>query len=298
MKQLVAIYHCCQCKRIIYSVEELLFVEDGSNRGFCRESCINDYFASHIAWYEECENSIRQTCSVSRSSEAHSFDLLDDPKYVDSTLRAPDEIWKMQNHLKEEVYIFISHFGSTKKKCSSVIVICTVFNFVPSFVFLVTMTSSEKILDSFRTGDEIIEKGQFLQSAITGHNSDESSSSLETLVAAKKSSLLAEMLSVRVDADIPLESFPLYNSYLENTLQDADEIYRIEDVEGDILYSYIKSYDEGGVSFYYIVLCLPAKGEDNGAHGTIIPIISFPTLNSSTYQYFCSDERISGVIKN
>jgi hypothetical protein len=302
LKQLSPIYHCSQCKRITYSIEELLFVEDGSIRGFCQESCINNYFSSHIAWFEEREDAIRHECVVSRSDDTHSFDLLSDPKYVDSTLKAPDEIWKIDNHLKEEIFIFISHFGSLKSERSSVIVLCTIFNFIPSFVFLVTMTGSEKVLTAFRSGEEVVDKGPFLQSM---HNLGESAEigegggdrDWEQIIAAKKSSLLASLLSVRSDADIPIESFHLYNSYLDTTIKQADEVYRSKDQDGDDLFTYVKSYHEGGVSFYYIVVCL-CSTQKEVEEVSIIPIISFPTIDSATYEHYIDGERLHGTTKN
>ena len=83
---------------------------------------------------------------------------------------------------------------------------------------------------------------------------------------------MARVLETRKEADVPFEEFPLYQQYLSQTMNDPDEIYELKDSEGDQYYSYIKTFEKNGESFYYISLCIKDLAvKESKNDGTVYP---------------------------
>ena len=54
------IYYCNHCKKIFSKLDDLLFVEDGTSKGFCSEYCIESFYTPIIVHYEEREKELEK----------------------------------------------------------------------------------------------------------------------------------------------------------------------------------------------------------------------------------------------
>jgi hypothetical protein len=81
-------------------------------------------------------------------------------------------------------------------------------------------------------------------------------------------------------------------------MMDPDEIFKKNDDEGDIIYTYIKAHDREGVSFYYFIVCYRISEGDEANTDTLVPIISFPSVDGEMYRLYKDGELISGSLKN
>ena len=292
-----SVYFCNHCKKAVLDVEELLFVEERSARAFCSEDCIEKYYQPIVAFYENIE---RETRAELKIGDEDCRTMISDPVVMDKSLTRPDEIWRWENEIGEDLFIFIKSFSMERP--FHVVIMCHLFERQPSFILLAMATRSPELLAKYRGGEQITDPGEFIarddlpEGAIDLELEQESLNAIE----AKKSAFLARLLQDRIAADIPFEQFDLYEKYFKTTLEDPDEIYRDEDDDGDQIFNYIKAYQQNGISFYYFIVCVELEKEE-GAHEEtrkIIPLMAFPTLDGELYKMYRSGELVSGSLKN
>jgi len=288
------LYFCNQCKKILENVEELLFVEEDSSRGFCSEQCIENFYSPLFKHYEAKEKELRGSLNIQNES---CLKLLEKNELVDKLFSSPLEIHHSMNELEEEVYSFIGKFPQEKGKEVWLISLCFVYEAKPSFVFLLTATENEELVDHFRIGDPVEDIEDFLALDENLEVEGDPKQILET-VEQKKSQLLAQMIEERSPHDIPIEEFIHYEPFFEPTIENPDEVYTYMDEDGDTLYTYIKAYEKEGTSFYYFVLCFNFASNPNEQTESLLPIISFPSLDADTYKKHSQGERISGSLKS
>lgn len=280
-------------KKILESVEDLLFVEESSPRGFCSENCIEDFYSPLFLHYEKMEKELRKEMKIENEA---CLKLLEKNELVDKLFAAPMEIHHCMNELEEEIYSFIGKFPQEKGKDVWLLALCYIYEARPSFVFLLSATQNTKFVDKFRIGTPVEDISEFL-------NMDENIPSgdpkeiLET-VEQKKSSMLAEILEERSPHDIPIEDFAHYEEFFQPTIENPDEVFSCEDAEGDTLYTYIKAHDKSGVSFYYFIVCFNFASNPNEKTESLLPVLSFPSLDADIYKKHSKGDKISGNLKN
>lgn len=294
MKLSNRIYFCEHCRKIKKTIDELLFVEDAIARGFCSDPCIEKFFEPHVTYYENFEKELRKSVNLEKEDVS---DIVGKPAYMDQVLRRPDEVWKDVNDLGEELYCFVKHFEDKQWGEFSMAVLCLVFDKRPSFIIAATASRHISLINKFKIG---VALSDFELS------SDDNSKQTVTVdeqtlidVEQKKGSMLAQMLSERSPADIPFESFHLYDEYFDQTLSGPDEIYSSIDEAGDRILTYIKAFERDGVSFYYFVINFPYKTASvDESMEALIPIISFPSVDGEVYRHFKKGNLISGSLKS
>ncbi len=270
------LYHCNHCKKIIPHIESLLFVETGSPRGFCSEGCIEKYYVPLAQHYAQAEQALR-----AHHGAAHEECLkhTNGPRFIDQLLTEPNEIWRLENGLKEEIFAFIRHMGQVKGTGEgpfSMIGLCTVFSGRPSFILLITATSHPQVLKEFQIGEKISDPRGFLKAGQEEGPAPKAQSATAG-VEHKKSVLLAELLERHSPADIPMDDYPMYDQFMDLTLDSPDEVYSFKAADGDMLFTYIKAHSRGGVPFYYFVVCLGTGPQDDESMGAI-PILGFRSI--------------------
>lgn len=286
MKRLVHPYVCNECKKVIDEASDLLFVEEGSSRGFCSEECIEDFYTPYMNFFEKKVLDIRTELNLV-DEVVENFD--NDQLLVDEVAANPDQIYKSQNELKEEIYIYIKyHHGFYS------VVICTVFNETPSFIFSLVKTKSKRLVEALTFGEQ-----QDIRTMAISEEAIVEDTQFIELLESKKSHLLGDILSQRKDSDIPFEDFNLYDSYLEETLTNPDEIFEKKDREGDRLTHFLKSFvDKKYGSFFYVVIGMKKVTNQESGEELFYPILSFPTNDMGLFKDFRVGERIHGLIKN
>lgn len=294
-------YFCSECKKVLQDLDDLLFIDEHSHKGFCSEECIEDFYFPLIKHYELVENSLRKKYNL---LDETGFGAPADQELVDEVLNHPSEIFKQSNELNETYYHFIKHFNDF-----SVVVIASVYRKEASFVFFTCITRSKALLGEFRYGEQVSDwelgddespgalESHTLYDQDSSEDFDEEVDEDEDMVfiqllESKKSHMLAEVLMKIKDNDIPFEDYSGYESCFQETLDTPDEVFEKKDKEGDVLFTYIKSY----ANFFYIVTCL--KRKDVGENVNVYPILGLPTNDLELCQEFRGGTRLTGPLKN
>ena len=298
-----AIYFCNECKKIVKNLDDLLFVEEHSFRGFCSTECIEDFYFPLIKQFESFETNLRVKLKLGDEHSLYDFS----ENHVESCIQYPDEVFEIINELSDRFLVFIKN-----EKRFSIVVVSTIYKNEPSFILLSTISESKKFVNEFKKGTPLSLKDlKMTDSAIDkevnlyGEENNEFEVEEEDLVflqllESKKSKLLGEILDIRQDSDIPIEEFPSYDSCFSETLDTPDEVFELKDEEGDIRFHYIKSFSLNKIGFeiyYYIVICIKNKYEKIN-EVNIYPILGLPTKDLVLCQDFRKGKRITGPIQN
>jgi hypothetical protein len=303
---LAPIYHCSECKKIVSKVEELLFVEDGIGRGFCSESCIEKYFGPLIDYYEEFEKTVRKSTGI---IDEPCLKYVGHPSFMETTLTRPAQIWRIENELKEEVYCFIGEYKEREtqyQKKFYLIIVCTLFDQRPAFIFSVTATKDPTLLKVYQSGEKIDDPKSFLKPSHSA--ADKEAPPIDILpegiqgLEQKKGQVLAQQLELRGEADIAFDQFNLYDQFFDLTLEDPDEIYRWQDGDGDTLLTYIKAHNQGNTSFFYFVIMLKVDPRwvvnPENARDVLVPVLSFPSVDGQMSAFYRRGDLLSSVTRN
>ena len=290
------IYFCNHCKKIETDLDNLLFVEEKGNRGFCSEACIENFFEKIVEHYEGEEKKWREKYNL-QSEDV--LQVVGKPSYMEKILSDPSEIWSIENELEEKLYSYIRHFDDPRWGEFSMGILCFVYQSKPSFILMATATRQDLLIDKLRIGN----KEEDIKSLSNQPNNDSKGSTIqideETLMSLenKKSVYLAQMLGERSPADIPFEQFHLYDTFMAETMKGPDEIFSFKDDESDTILTYIKAHEKEGISFYFFVLCLKydiGKSDEEA----MIPILAFPTVDGEIYKIYRKGDLVSGSLKN
>jgi len=284
-------------------LDDLLFIDEQSQKGFCSEECIEDFYFPLIKHFEMIEHSLRRKHNLTNEVPAGTIIESD---MVEATLESPSEVFRQTNELNETFYNFIKHYNDF-----SVVVVSSVYRKEASFVFLATKTKSQALVMEFRYGEMMSEWGVKEEDAedeisvelepdevfVNDHDEqDDEDMVFIQLLESKKSNLLAEILMNRKDSDIPFEDYTGYESCFQETLDLPDEVFEKKDKEGDMIFTYIKAFSRGSETFYYIVTCLKRIME--GENVNVYPILALPTRDMEMCQEFRGGTKLSGPRKN
>lgn len=290
------IYHCYHCKKILTKVEDLLFVEQSSSRSFCSEKCIEKYFAPLSEHYQKIVSTLRKDLHLENELV---LSFSDDVHFMNKTCARPDEIWRLQNALGDEVFTLITKHTNDMGEFYH-IVMCTLFDKAPAYIFMAQATSSDVLLTKFRIGSRIENVEEYLAAPV-GEAVDLSeygvSEEILTELDMKKSAMLAEMMTMQLPSDIQFDQYHLYEEFFEPTLSNPDQAYRFKDDQGDTMFSHIKAHENNGVSFYYIIVLLSFKRSDEQGD-SLLPVLSFPTLDGGLCKKFRRGELVHGSMNS
>lgn len=288
------IYYCSECKKLLESSDELLFVEDNSTKGFCSEKCIESYYEFLGVHYVSMDSSLRSDLGLKNED---SLDYVGVPRLMEKALQSPQEIWSLTNDLGETIYSFIYREELDDGRELYYILMCLVYNKRPAYIIHSTASFSEALVLGYRIGSTVEKITDFTP----GENEVGAALQIgqETMdhLEQKKSSLLATLMEQRKESDIPFETFTLYSDYYTSTLEAPDEIYKTKDDDDDDAYVYIKAHDRDGISFFFFVICTVAYNEIT-KKSALFPVLSFPTIDSALHSYYRRGEKLSGGLSN
>ncbi len=226
---------------------------------FQNEEDVYQYFGAEIATLEEEYEALRTP------EDIQDQDIPNYEEHLASLFEQPDEVWINRGKFENiDIYTYIRHFNSDGKKFYYVAV-SYVDESVPTFIFLHFATQDETLLNDYRTQEKVFSQEDNSQG-------DALSEGDELAVGLYKA-----MLTVRAETDIPEGEFSSYLKYRDETVEFADEIWRSTDSQGNVLVSFIKSFeDEQENEVTYITVTL----EDNASESHYV-MFSFPTKDKN-----------------
>lgn len=268
---------CYNCKKVIEK-DEAILIDEETDLLFCSEDCLYQHFSTPIDDLEKEYLALRGEKDIAREDFQKYEELLG------NLLEGPDEIWEDSETVKDtNLHIYIGEFQVEEQTIYYVAVLReTEGN--PSFVFLHFPTTEMKLLEQYRRGKLIYSRSQ---SEIEVDASDEDALSEGDELARGH---FESMLKVRNKKDIPEDEFGDYLKYRQETIEEADEMWRHSDLEGNTFVHFIKDFEiEGqarGIS--YIVVTI-----EDVVSGSHFILFSFPTKDPALAERYRQGEMLN-----
>lgn len=297
MKSGVCMFYFCEnCRMRVDSVEKLHFVEDHTDRGFCTEKCIMEFYTPYLASFDIEEQEFREELGL--ESESLCAEISSNEHYINMILATPDEVWLMEDELGSGFFTHILKM-SIDGKNKFFIAITKYIEDEPSFIIYRFITEFPELVSKYRRENNFENIDTEVQTSIGPENDQyQLPPDFVERTELKKSGILAILMERRSEADVSFERFGDYDAYFESTLEDPDEIYEFEDEEGDILNTFIKSFIINKISFFYVVISMPYDGHENTNELAVYPIIGFPSVDTELYTKYAVGKRINEGLKS
>ncbi len=245
-------------KLLVHNAEIVIDAE--KNLIFHSEEELYDHFLPQIQALE------KEFFSSRSPSDFKDDELALYEELLSQVLDDADEIWKDLDTIQGyRVHNYIAHFSVNGESVYYVAMVYKTGD-TPSFVFLHFPTKDVKLIERYRRGDLVYDRvmKEVAKGAIEGDALGEGDDLAVGLYKA--------MLKVRSDKDVPEEKFHDYGDNRESTIEDADEIWRTNDLDGNILVSFIKDCTEEEAELYYIAITI--EDPSSSSHALLF---SFPT---------------------
>lgn len=257
-----------------------LVIDEAKGLVFKTEEEMTNHFSKAIAQIEEEYNSLLHEDDI-QPEHQHEFEV-----YLESTLDEPDFIWKDENTSQKkdlgfDVHFFIKHIDSHL----GFYYIAAAYvdgQGVPTFVFTHFATKDEEIVKNYERGELVYNRifEDLRPCAIEGDSLYEA----DPLAIG----LFASMLKVRSEKDIPQEDFHKFAEFREETIEAADEIWKKNDMNGEVLVAFIKEFSETpwGDIFY---IAVTVEDQSSQVHALLF---SFPTNDESLVDRYRQGENL------
>jgi hypothetical protein len=270
-------------------------VEEERGRVFCSEDCIAAYFAPEIARLEK--EFFRRLSPSDLSGEER--EQLAHLRWI--TLQEPDEVWREKTLSGDFRYSLISEFqpGNDRIWC---VCLCLFLRGEPSFLFLSFATKDQELVAHYRRGERmqwVRSKGPVESTRSeppTPMNEEEGSDQLKLDRLAEPwtedETFLARLTSERSPDDVPPEEWGLYQSCLEETLQEPDEVWTVRPGGADspALYHFIRQYPDESPGVWYVIIARETAEDEE----QIEILDAFPTKDRALVDRYRTGEQEVG----
>ena len=260
--------------------EETIIIDKDNDLIFNSEDEVLKHFAEPIKTLEKEFLKLRTPKDFTDEESMGKEEELED------LLHAPDEVWEDSKSIKGlTIYNFIKCFEDVENEdIYYYVALAYLSDDVPTFVFLHFPTRFDALCEYYRRGELIYDKTK----DDVGYGGIEGDALSEGDDLA--SGLYKAMLIVRSPQDIDESLFQNYAELREETIEDADEIWRNTTSGGHTLVTFIKDLsraEEGAEHLYYIATTL----EDAGTNSHAL-LFSFPTSDENLVDRYRHGENL------
>ena len=269
-----------QCSKTLNTNDRALFVEEEVGRIFCSEACISNHFASEIERLEK--EYFRRLVSSDLSGEER--EKLSHLRWI--TLQEPDEMWREKTLSGDYRFTLISEFQPSSKKIWC-ICLCLFLRGEPSFLYLAFATRNAAMVGQYRRGERV-EWDRKAKDKGDGENESEPAFPTDGLAEqwTPDETFRAEVTRDRRADDVPVEEFGLYDSCLEETLENPNEVWSAETTidkldDTVVLHHFIRYYPNEKPGVWYVIVAREIP-EDN----QLEILDAFPTRDSALVNRF------------
>lgn len=262
---------CQSCRRALGADEKVVYVEEGTNRFFCSEKCIRTYYDPMAEYYRKQMLDIRDPHDISDS------EFPDYESYAPLCLANPDEAWIDSTENGETVSVFMANFQNEGGKFTY-IVMCFCLEMEPTYILLSFPTRDKKLVEEFRRG----QKTEVRQEPEEVAEPEVSPILTEDFLARQGNAIEEEMLRFRKKTDIPKEEFEEHTHLIEQTIENPDEVWELQDDKDNTILTLITQQEE---SLAYVVICTMEISPETGQESWRV-IYSFPTNDPALVQHY------------
>ncbi|MGE3973973.1 MAG: PBECR2 nuclease fold domain-containing protein [Bdellovibrionales bacterium] len=259
---------CHNCKNAVEE-KDAFIIDEEKDLIFCSEKCLYEHFANPIGELEKEYMAHRGDDDISQEEFSKYEDCLN------TLLEEPSEIWEDTETVKgTPLHQYIGEF-SVDDQSIYYIAIVTQTQSAPNFVFLHFPTTDLKLVEHYRRGRLIYDKSQS-EIEIEASEGDALSEGDEMA-----QNLFQAMIGVRSNKDIPEDEFAKYIHLRQEAIEEADEIWRKSDLQGNTLVHFIKEFslDEGDVKYVVVTI----QDVMSGSH---FILFSFPTKDEQLVERY------------
>ncbi len=232
---------------------------------FDSEKELYEYFKPQIEALEKEHQSYRKADDMSEG------DIADMGSELDITLDEPAEIWYDEKTFAE---FPIFHFLRPLDEVNAFHVAVTYVSSEdePTFIFLHFVTRDLDLVSKYRRGDLVYDRA--FEEVGFGALEGDSLAEGDPMAIG----LFLSMLKLRAEGDVPFEQFQALGAECrEETIENADEIWRSNDLQGNTLVTFIREFpDHLTKELTYI-----AVTQEDTAQNVHSLLFSFPTTDSS-----------------
>jgi hypothetical protein len=265
-------------KRVIKkSQEAAIVIDEELGLTFANEEELLKHFKNEIdALESEYLSLVKETDYTDAENEALSGEL-------EKTLETPDLVWRDDKAFKK--YPVFHMIRKIQESTEPSVYIASVYiaDDVPTFIFLHFATKDPDMVANFTRGELVYDRQYEVcePASIEGDGLEEGD--------ALAMGLYQAMMTIRAATDVPLERFKEFGPLREETVENADEIWRTVDLSGNTLVSFIKEFPENEEypDFTYITVTL----EDAGSNVHSL-LYSFPTTDKTLVDRYRRGENL------
>lgn len=261
-------------------IEDSIIIDKENNLIFSNENEVLNYFATPIAQLE------KEFLKLRTEEDFNDSESLGKEEELEDLLHSPDEVWEDSESIKGlTIYNFIKAFEDVKNEdIYFYVAIAYLAEDVPTFVFLHFPTRFDTLCEHYRRGDLVFDRSKE-EIGLGGIEGDALSEGDELAHGLYKA-----MLIVRNTQDVEEALFTNYAELREETIEDADEIWRNTSMGGYTLVTFIKDFsraEEGAELLFYIAITL----EDEGSSSHAL-LFSFPTNDETLVDRYRHGENL------
>lgn len=259
--------------------EDLIVIDEKVGLIFESEKALHLYFEPYIAKLETEYLSLRNKDDFSDRAQIKL------EKYLEETLDLPDQIWKDDQTFPDlTLHVFLKEIH-TKSQDFTYMAICyvTVDDQIPTFVLTHFPSKNQELVKKYKRGEMVYDK--IYEKVVEGALEGDSLLEGDPLAIG----LYLSMLKVRSDQDIPQSEFKNFIDLRESTIEDADEIWRKSDLDGNVMVIFIKEFPDHPMSSDMTYVTVTIEDESNGVHTLLF---SFPTTDATLVDRYRMGENL------
>jgi hypothetical protein len=257
-------------------MKERIVIDETQGLVFQSEDELYDHFLPQIHSLEKEYFTARIPTDIQEKDFGQYEELLN------QVLDDPDEIWEDATSIHGfNVRAYVGHYSSGDDAVYYV-ALAYVTGDVPSFIFLHYPSNDLELVDRFRRGNLIYDR--VMKEVEAGAVDGDALTEGDHLAVG----LYKSMLVLRSEKDIPEADFHSLEHLREATIEEADEIWRSNDLSGNTLVTFIKYYpDEGARDVHYVVVTI----EDTASSSHAL-LFSFPTTDTGLVDRYRHGENL------
>lgn len=259
--------------------KEYIVVDEAAGLIFESEKDLYGYF-------QEAINKLEGEFQALRSPDDFSDEeQIARENYLEITLDEPDEVWLDDKTMEDyAIYHFIKSFeeGNEAFKYVAVAYVSSEDEY-PTFVFIHFPTKDSRMWQNYQRGELVFD--QTYEQVSGGSVEGDALGEGDPLAMG----LYMAMLTVRSEKDIPQDKFHEFADLREDTIENADEIWRKNDLDGNILVSFIKEFPDHETTKDLTYIAVTQEDEESNVHSLLF---SFPTTDQSLADRYRQGENL------